>query len=331
MRIIDIRKKLPRKGEWQKKWAKSSLLVLHHDAVFRPNRYDSLKRYISQANYHISKGWPGLAYTYRIDNVGDIFYCNDEDTILWHSGTAKGNNNGIAICLDGNFEKQNPTEKQLKALDWLLRELMNRYNLTRNDVLGHRELKPTACPGKNLYQWLNDWRKKQEPQGAEKIYTEEQMTEMRHQRDRNWNLYLEEKAKREGLEKQVEDYKHSIEEIAKQLQCSVDVAEIRGKIEELLAIEDRALRAEGKVAELQKLVDKLNVDLDACEEAKTKALEQYRDTASALKEAQRAVKRVTELEKEVKRLEKRKTLDRFKTSELLPAVLRELWRRIFKK
>ncbi|MHA1842403.1 MAG: C39 family peptidase [Candidatus Heimdallarchaeota archaeon] len=178
--------------------------------------------------------------------------------------------------------------------------------------------------------------------GEEKKYTEAEMTQMRHERDRNWNLYCEEKAKREGLEAQVKDLEKRIAELeqwqgeyinslSEQLKCSADESAIKGAIEELLSVEEQKNQVEAKTMGLQKLVDKLNVDLDACEEEKMKALEQYKGTLSSLKEAEKMAKKAAGLELMVVQLQKRRTLDRFKTSELLPAVFKELWRRIFKK
>ena len=73
MKIIDVRKKLPVKGSnglMDKN--KITHCVIHHDGENRPNSYNSLNRYIAEANYHINKGWNRISYTYAIDNIGDI-------------------------------------------------------------------------------------------------------------------------------------------------------------------------------------------------------------------------------------------------------------------
>ena len=60
------------------------------------------------------------------------------------------NDFGIGICLVGNFDIERPTPKQMQSLAKLTAYLMRTYNIPAANVLGHRDTKPTDCPGRNL-------------------------------------------------------------------------------------------------------------------------------------------------------------------------------------
>ncbi|HMB95683.1 MAG TPA: peptidoglycan recognition family protein, partial [Tepidisphaeraceae bacterium] len=60
------------------------------------------------------------------------------------------NDFGIGICLVGNFDIERPTPRQMQSLAKLTAYLMRTYNISESNVLGHRDTKPTDCPGRNL-------------------------------------------------------------------------------------------------------------------------------------------------------------------------------------
>ena len=65
----------------------------------------------------------------------------------------------LGICLTGNFEIEEPSEKQLSSLQTLLIKLKSEYNISDNQIYGHRELSRTLCPGKTLMSWIEAYRK----------------------------------------------------------------------------------------------------------------------------------------------------------------------------
>lgn len=135
------------------------MIVIHHDAVLMPARYNTLARLKQEAQTHINKGWGHISYHYSIDNIGDIYQCLPETEVGYHCGKLAINKKSIAIKLDGNFEVQKPTIKQIKSLKKLLVYLtMQRPDLpkvVRASVKGHRQIKATKCPGKNLFPLIN--------------------------------------------------------------------------------------------------------------------------------------------------------------------------------
>lgn len=158
MKIINVIKQLPSKGSNGKMDpAKIDMLVVHHDGSIIPRAYNTLDRIKVEANYHVKQGWKHLSYHYVIDNVGDIYQCVPETEIGYHAGNLSVNKKSIAVCLHGNFEKQSPTPAQVKALTefcaWIFTKRPDLPKLVRSGLRGHREvrLKPTACPGANLF------------------------------------------------------------------------------------------------------------------------------------------------------------------------------------
>ncbi len=156
MKIINVVNKL--------KWANSNgsmnpktinVVVIHHDAVFMPQRYNTLTRLQKEAEFHVANGWGHISYHFSIDNIGDIYQCLPETEIGYHCGNLAINRKSIAIKLDGNFDVQEPTVKQIQALKdlliWLTTKRPDLPKVVRESVKGHRDIKATSCPGKNLY------------------------------------------------------------------------------------------------------------------------------------------------------------------------------------
>ena len=57
----------------------------------------------------------------------------------------------------GNFEIGKPTVYQIESLAYLLGYICSMYGLEPSeDIVGHRDLMATACPGENLYNRLDE-------------------------------------------------------------------------------------------------------------------------------------------------------------------------------
>jgi hypothetical protein len=108
---------------------------------------------------HKEKGWDGLGYDFVIGNGTDSGNGQIEVGYRWtrqligaHAKTADNqfNERGIGICLVGNFDVDRPTPAQIQSLTKLVTYLMRTYRIPTSGVLGHRETKPTDCPGRNI-------------------------------------------------------------------------------------------------------------------------------------------------------------------------------------
>lgn len=165
--ITDVRGDTYLNPAWpQERRPESSIakIVVHHDAALRPHDYDSMARYRSEAAAHYQRLGPGLQYHFKIDNVGEIFWIRSFDQALYHAGDYNVNRTSVAICLDGYFHppySQMPTREQYEALkqllDWLCTQ-NPQFPADQDDVFPHRAISSTACPGENLYGWVDAYR-----------------------------------------------------------------------------------------------------------------------------------------------------------------------------
>jgi N-acetylmuramoyl-L-alanine amidase len=69
-----------------------------------------------------------------------------------HAGNRDHNDNGIGICLIGNFDHSPPTDRQVAALCGLVKALAERYAMSRESLVRHSDVQATLCPGK-LFPW----------------------------------------------------------------------------------------------------------------------------------------------------------------------------------
>ena len=64
------------------------------------------------------------------------------------------NDESVGICLIGNFMDDIPTQKQIESLISLCTELCIQFNLTAYDIIAHRDLNSTNCPGNQMYAMM---------------------------------------------------------------------------------------------------------------------------------------------------------------------------------
>jgi N-acetyl-anhydromuramyl-L-alanine amidase AmpD len=178
MRINDLRKELPKNPDpdrvWKKRDSKDIKGIAIHQSASDGTTWGIAKYHTDptsdrdgdgiieswERNHVSSKGAPAICYHYTIEKNGEINWCNDLDSIVWHAGTSKGNRDYIAICVIGNFSgptyegKEEPTDAQINSLKYLLDFLTvsDFLGLSKEDVVGHNDLKKSKenCPGTML-------------------------------------------------------------------------------------------------------------------------------------------------------------------------------------
>jgi N-acetyl-anhydromuramyl-L-alanine amidase AmpD len=118
--------------------------------------------------FGVRKGtaWGDIAYHYFIDIDGTIVEAR-KDTYRGDSNTPYDMTGKLLVVLEGNFEFQEPSDKQKLALNHLVAWLAKTYNVPASMISGHRDQRSTQtskavgslCPGKNLYSHLPALRK----------------------------------------------------------------------------------------------------------------------------------------------------------------------------
>jgi len=135
---------------------KIEFITIHHGGVIFKQHQDPIA-YLKQLQEwsRKEKGWMDIPYHFLIAPDGRIFegrdikYPGDTNTSYDPLGHA-------LICVLGNFEEQQPTQEQLTALAWLTAKLSLQYHVSLDRVKSHKDYTETLCPGKNLYQYLQN-------------------------------------------------------------------------------------------------------------------------------------------------------------------------------
>lgn len=143
-KIIDVRDKFNPNG----KYAKRSLsqitdICVHHTAGFN---YD-LERLVT--DHCIVRGWPRPGYTFFITEDDKILQINDLQDISYHNGV--DNTHSLGIGVSGNYSEEEMPPEKYKRLAWLIEQIKKgniHKDLKPKTLSGHREYKPTECPGK---------------------------------------------------------------------------------------------------------------------------------------------------------------------------------------
>jgi len=153
--IID--RSIPR--EWyppsrlEKRWA---AIVIHHSAT------DTGNSAIFDRKHREENHWEGIGYDFVIGNGTNSGDGQVEVTFRWreqltgaHCKTPNNwaNENGIGICLVGNFDYTSPTSRQMQSLLKLVRFLQNRYRIPISRIYGHGTTpgaRVTDCPGRRF-------------------------------------------------------------------------------------------------------------------------------------------------------------------------------------
>ncbi len=128
-------------------------VVIHHTAADAGD-VESIDRVHRQRKDASGNNWLGIGYHFVIGNGNGMGDGEIEPTFRWkkqmhgaHAGVNEYNQRGIGIALIGNFEEHDPTPAQIQALQRLLIALARRYGIAPEDIIGHSDVKSTACPG----------------------------------------------------------------------------------------------------------------------------------------------------------------------------------------
>jgi N-acetyl-anhydromuramyl-L-alanine amidase AmpD len=103
--------------------------------------------------------WLGIGYHFLIGNGHPMADGEVAATFRWteqlhgaHAGDRLHNEQGIGVCLVGDFEQTPPTAQQMAAAQRLVQALARRYGIPRENILPHSQVTATECPGK-LFPW----------------------------------------------------------------------------------------------------------------------------------------------------------------------------------
>ncbi|MBI4376512.1 MAG: N-acetylmuramoyl-L-alanine amidase [Elusimicrobia bacterium] len=137
-------------------------ITIHHTAGLRPRTLpESIDELRFTQDFHQNgRGWSDIAYHFLIDPMGRIFRGRPEDVEGAH--TAENNPGNIGIALLGHYHPPKNHEvspEALAALSALALHLGRRYRVDSSKLMGHRDYRPTSCPGDGAYGLIEILRK----------------------------------------------------------------------------------------------------------------------------------------------------------------------------
>lgn len=130
-------------------------LTVHHTAVAHTDPDEGAARARQHQRYHQEAGFVDLAYHHLIDRDGDV-YEGRPVAAPGETFTDYDPAGHYLPCLEGDFDRQEPSEAQLAALVDLLAWAAGRFGVDPATIAGHRTYASTSCPGDALQVLVED-------------------------------------------------------------------------------------------------------------------------------------------------------------------------------
>ena len=150
---------------WTHRW---NYIIIHHSA----GEYGNIE-FLQKVHRERQSKDPldAIPYHYIVGNgkglgIGVVKSDWRRDWNIWGMHVSRHNVDrnfrGLGICLIGNFENHGISDKQYRAVVKLTKELMQKYNISVENISGHGYTRgeQTKCPGKHfpMERFLRDVR-----------------------------------------------------------------------------------------------------------------------------------------------------------------------------
>lgn len=132
-----------------------SRITIHHEGTnpFYATSHTYVARELHTVlSSHRARRYGDIAYHLAVDYIGRVW---EARSLSYEGAHVMSNNEGnIGVLLLGNFERQRPSTSQLAAMNDLIVVLRRTCGIRSSRVYGHRDLSPSACPGRQLYPYV---------------------------------------------------------------------------------------------------------------------------------------------------------------------------------
>lgn len=133
-----------------------AFITIHHAGVlWKAGSDPAAKARGLQAFGKREKGWPDLPYHYLIAPDGTIYEGRPVEYEP-ETNTSYDVTGHIGIQLWGNFDEQRVSPRQMDSLVALAAWLVQEHGIDTDNIAGHNDRAPTACPGKDLDRYLEN-------------------------------------------------------------------------------------------------------------------------------------------------------------------------------
>ena len=131
-------------------------ITVHHTASLLESNQDAPSHVRQHQAFHQQdRGWADLAYHFIVDRNGHVY----EGRPVWavgDTGTNYDPTGHFLVCLEGNFDSQQPTSEQLASVAGLVAWASAEYGVGLDTISGHRDVASTSCPGVSVYAQLGN-------------------------------------------------------------------------------------------------------------------------------------------------------------------------------
>ncbi len=137
---------------------KITMITLHHAGDPKPMtpEDDPVKKLQGLQNFSMrDRNWWDVPYHFMISLDGTIYEGRDYH-FIGDTNTGYNPEGHFLIEVMGNYELQEATPEQIKSITDLMAWAVQEFNVPLEKIYGHKDLAQTACPGKNLYKYLQD-------------------------------------------------------------------------------------------------------------------------------------------------------------------------------
>lgn len=152
-------------------------IIIHHTASQTNEPVDSAAAVRAIYYYHaVTRGWGDIGYNYLIDAAGRVYEgrTGGPNVVAAHAAASPSQNynpGSIGVALLGNFNTGDPTPKAVEALGAFLIAKSVQHGIDPTgrgwfvdkdvpNILGHRDVVGTSCPGGRLYPQLSTLRQR---------------------------------------------------------------------------------------------------------------------------------------------------------------------------
>ncbi len=151
---------------WPQEYAKDIKKIIIHHTATTGNLNDPEVAIRAIYQYHtITRKWGDIGYNYIIAPDGSVFEGRAGGKKVVGAHAAKYNTGSVGIALLGNYQDEPLPGPMVQSLMALVADLSEEYDLDPEasgtfrgkkmlNVLGHRDVSATACPGEVTYDYL---------------------------------------------------------------------------------------------------------------------------------------------------------------------------------
>ncbi len=156
---------------WTPQYAPVQKIIIHHTATSN-NPADPAAAVRAIYYYHtIEQGWGDIGYHYLVDQEGRVYQGRNGGDNIVAAHALNHNKGSLGVALLGTFTNSSPSPKAQQALESFLLAKSVQHGIDPNgrsvfvgedvpNILGHRDVVSTTCPGVPVYESLSFLRNK---------------------------------------------------------------------------------------------------------------------------------------------------------------------------